>query len=334
MKKSTPSNRKTIRMITKNLIILLVLILVAILAMWAWFTKRTVDTADGLNVKCVIPDGIEIAVVAPDATPTDDDYTNNDKTFITIGEQDFIKDLVLSEVTSDGKTFYKPALIQSNGIAEPDLEAKWDKAVANENYLSFDLYVRSKATQTVSLTTNTKFTTAYPDKMTGEDAYNKSTEGSYSRDCIVGATRFSVVDYNDDKDGEIKLLWIPRPDIYFFNSDTSSGVALDVPETGEGSYDGITYKHKYYEVSSTTKTPKTIDSSSNLDYFKTSGINDDNEYVLPDKTEILDLNTKTGDDLYYTKCVRCNMWVEGEDSEDRLALVKGRFQIYLDLTIK
>lgn len=327
MKNSTASNRKTGRMIAKNLIILVVLVFVSILAMWAWFTNKSSATADGIDVKCDAPDGIEIAVVAPGATPTEKDYVKG-SIKISADKFSFMEDLVLSEVTSDGKTFYKPALIQSNGIASVDRDANWDKAVANENYLSFDLYIRSKSTQKVSLTNKSKFT-PLSSVLVGETAGNKSKEGDYSRDCIVGATRFSIVDYNDKKEGDLKLLWIPRPDIYF----NGTGVDLDVPETGESSYDGLTYKHNYYEVTDTSKTPKTIDSSSNLDYFKTSVINSDDEYALPEKTEIVKL-TKIGDDRFYTKCVRCNMWVDGEDSEDRLALVKGKFQIYLDLTIK
>ena len=327
MKNSTASNRKTGRMIAKNLIILVVLVFVSILAMWAWFTNKSSATADGIDVKCEAPDGIEIAVVAPGATPTEKDYVKG-SIKISADKFSFMEDLVLSEVTSDGKTFYKPALIQSNGVAYADTSANWDKAVANENYLSFDLYIRSKSTQKVSLTNKSKFT-PLSSVLVGETAGNKSKEGDYSRDCIVGATRFSIVDYNDKKEGDLKLLWIPRPDIYF----NGIGVDLDVPETGETSYEGLTYKHKYYEVTDTSKTLKTIDNSSSLDYFKTSVKNSDGYYALPAKTEIVKL-TKIGDDKFYTKCVRCNMWVDGEDSEDRLALVKGKFQIYLDLTIK
>lgn len=328
MKNTTASNRKTCRMIAKNLIILVVLVFVSILAMWAWFTNKSSATADGIDVKCDVPDGIQIAVVAPGATPTEEDYVEG-SIKISADKFSFMEDLVLSEVTSDGKTFYKPALIQSNEFAYPDVNEAWDKAVANENYLSFDLYIRSKTSYTVSLTTNSKFTTLHPDQLIGENAFNKSTEGNYSRDCIVGATRFSVVDYNDKKEGDLKLLWIPRPDIYF----NGTGVDLDVPETGESSYDGLTYKHKYYEVTDTSKTDKTINNKSGIKYFKTSKVNDNGEYVLPGKTEIAVLG-KTNDEKFYTKCVRCNMWVDGEDSEDRLALVKGKFQIYLDLTIK
>lgn len=321
MKNSTASNRKTGRMIAKNLIILVVLVFVAILAMWAWFTNKSSATAEGIDVKCDAPDGIEIAIVAPGATPAEKDYVKG-SIKISADKFSFMEDLVLSEVTSDGKTFYKPALIQSNGVAYPDTSANWDTAVANENYLSFDLYIRSKSTQKVSLTTNSKFT-PLSNVLVGETAGNKSTEGNYSRDCIVGATRFSVVDYNDNKKGDLKLLWIPRPDIHFYGT----GVDFNVSETD---YDGITYKHNYYEVTDTSKTPKTIDKDSNISYFKTSKVNDNGEYILPVKTEIAVLD-KTN---FYTKCVRCNMWVDGEDTEDRLALVKGKFQIYLDLTIK
>ena len=63
MKNSTASNRKTGRMIAKNLIILVVLVFVSILAMWAWFTNKSSATADGIDVKCDVPDGIQIAVV-------------------------------------------------------------------------------------------------------------------------------------------------------------------------------------------------------------------------------------------------------------------------------
>lgn len=316
-------------MIAKNLIILVVLVFVAVLVMWAWFTNNSSATADGISVECNAPYGVEIAVVAPGETPAEEDYVK-ESIKISADKFSFMEDLVMSEVTSDGKIFYKPALTQSNGIASADVNADWDNAVANENYLSFDLYIRSKSTQNVSLTTESKFTTLHPDQLTGENAFNKSTEGDYSRDCIVGAARFSVVDYNDNEEGDIKLLWVPRPDIYFYSTAGNSGVELDVAETA---YDGCTYKHDYYIVTDTSKTKKTIDKNSGLDYFKTSAKNSKGEYVLEGKTEILKL-TKIGDDKYYTKCVRCNMWVDGEDTEDRLALVKGKFQIYLDLTIR
>ncbi|MDO5124479.1 MAG: hypothetical protein Q4D44_07450, partial [Eubacteriales bacterium] len=252
MKNSTASNRKTGIMIAKNLIILVVLVFVAVLAMWAWFTNNPSATADGINVECDVPNGIEIAVVAPGETPTEEDFVT-ESIKISADNFSFMEELVMSEVTSDGKIFYKPALIQSNGIAYADVTAKWDKAVANENYLSFDLYIRSKSTQNVSLTTESKFTTLHPDQLTGETAFNKSTEGDYSRDCIVGAARFSVVDYNDKKEGDLKLLWIPRPDIYFYSTGGNSGVVLDVDETA---YDGCTYKHDYYIVTDESKTKR------------------------------------------------------------------------------
>lgn len=317
MKNSTSPNRHTGRMITKNLIILLVLLIVAILSMWAWFTNRQSADAGGINVECKAPDGVEIAVVAPGKTPKDEDFQDGG---IVIKDQAFLEDFELSEVTSDGVKFYKPALVQSNGMASPDLDADWDTAVANESYLSFDLYIRSKSSQVVSLTTNSKFT-ALSSVLTGENAGNKSDYGNFSKDCIVGASRFSVV--NSDL-SQRKLLWIPRPDLYF----SSEGIPSVTENVTKNQFDGITYKHNYYEVNGASKTLKTMDSS-----LVTTSSLIGSEYVLPQKTEIARLSVR-GDDGYYTNHVTCNMWIEGEDTEDRLALVKGQFKIILDLTIK
>lgn len=317
MKNSTSPNRHTGRMITKNLIILLVLLVVAFLSMWAWFTNRQTATADGINVECKAPDGVEIAVVAPGEVPTDEDFRDGG---IVIKDQAFLENFELSEVTSDGINFYKPALVQSNGMASPDLDADWDIAVANESYLSFDLYIRSKSSQVISLTTNSKFT-ALSSVLTGENAGNKSEYGNFSKDCIVGASRFSVL--NSDS-SQRELLWIPRPDLYF----SSEGTPSVTENVTNSQYDGITYQHNYYEVNGTVKTLKTMDSS-----LVTTSSLIGSEYVLPHKTEIARLSSR-GDDGFYTNHVTCNMWIEGEDTEDRLALVKGQFKIILDLTIK
>ncbi len=317
MENNTAPSRHTGRMITKNLIILLVLAVVAFLAIWAWFTSRQTVQAGGINIECNAPDGVEIAVVAPGETPEEADYKDGG---IIIKDQQFLEDFSLSEVTSDGINFYKPALVQSNGTASPDLDADWDVAVANENYLSFDLYIRSKSSQIVSLSTKSKFS-PLSSVLTGANCGNKSEYGDFSKDCIVGASRFSVV--NSDSTAR-ELLWIPRPDLYF----SSEGTPSVTENVTADQYDGITYNHYYYEVNGSQKTLKTLDSS-----LVTTSALIGSEYVLPKKSEIARLSIR-GDDGYYTNHVTCNMWIEGEDTEDRLALVKGQFKIVLDLTIK
>lgn len=336
MKNSTASNRKTGRMIAKNLIILVVLVFVAILAMWAWFTDKSSATADDLSVSCKFPDGIEIAIVphsdkeSEQMVPGDSDYKEGTIT-LTGDTHKFIKDLSLTEITSDGIDFVKPMLSQKDGVAEPDTSVDWETATPNERYLSFDLYIRSKGTPTVYLNKGSKFSTV-SDVLVGENAGNKSTDTNISRDAIVGATRFSI--YEDITNEGVttstrRILWIPRPDLYF----SSLGGASLAENVTKDKYDGESYKHTYW----TPQKVKTVMKDKNVTTSEAVTNSDGKtEYVLNKKTEITSLTTPQSFESgkYYVSKVVCNMWIEGEDTEARLALVKGKFNIDLNLTIK
>ena len=336
MKNSTASNRKTGRMIAKNLIILVVLVFVAILAMWAWFTDKSSATADDLSVICNAPDGIQIAVVphsdegSEQMVPGDSDYKEGTIT-LTSDTHKFIKDLSLTEITSDGIDFVKPMLRQENGVARPDDTVDWETATPNERYLSFDLYIRSKGITTVYLNKGSKFSTV-SDVLVGENAGNKSTDTNISRDAIVGATRFSI--YEDITSEGVttstrRILWIPRPDLYF----SSLGAASLAENVTKDQYEGESYKHTYWTPQ---KDKKVMDDKNVTTSKAVTNSDGKTEYVLNDKTEITSLTTPQnfGSEKYYVSKVVCNMWIEGEDAEARLALVKGKFTIDLDLTIK
>lgn len=332
MKNSTASNRKTGRMIAKNLIILVVLVFVAILAMWAWFTNKSSATADGISVECRAPDKLEIAIVPHSddpnnaVEPADDDFTSA----ITLKDQDFMEGLKkgFSEVTSDGVTFMQPPLLQSNGVAKPDdrQESVWRTATPNEKYLSFDLYIRSKGEHDVYLDAGSKFTTVSP-ALTGDNATNTiSNTKKISKDAIVGAARFSV--YTNDNTKTNKLLWIPRPDI-LFSAPGIGSESLQV-DVNKSDIDGDpTYKH-YYWSSQKVRTEFT-----DKDVLATSeSVN--GEFVLKDKKKIARLSQTESynNKVYYVTSVVCNMWLEGEDYESRKALVGGEFKVNLELTIK
>lgn len=334
MKNSTASNRKTGRMIAKNLIILVVLVFVAILAMWAWFTNKSSATADGINVTCNAPDGIEIAIVPHSdkvkIVPKDKDYKEGTIT-LNANDYKFIKELSLTEITSDGIDFVKPMLRQENGVAIPDDTVDWETATPNERYLSFDLYIRSKGTPTVYLDKGSKFSTLST-ILTGGNAGNKSTDLDISRDAIVGATRFSI--YEDITNEGVKtstrrILWIPRPDLYF----STSGAASLAENVTKDKYSGVTYKHTYW---TTAKEKKDMDASEVTTSEAVTDSEGNTEYVLNSKKQITTLGTAQVFDgvKYNVSKVVCNMWIEGEDSEARLALVKGKFTIDLKLTIK
>ncbi len=330
MKNSTAPNRKTGRMIAKNLIVLFTVALAGFCGIQAWFTDKSSAEADGINVECQAPDGIKIAVVKHnDPAPKDTEYTVGN---IKLNKTNckFLENLQLTEITSDGTDFYKPALIQTGGQAQVDTKADWSPAAANQHYLSFDLYIRSKSQYNIAIG---KKSTIKPDapQLTSQDGTgikNKSKYGNFSRDSVVGAVRFSVVDYKSAPPSK-KLLWLPAPNI-LLEQTTDAYTLSDDKENGDS------YSHVYYN----TKKEKITVSSTDVDsaFVVNDGFDGGKfTYELGQNQNIAQLkkSSDTDTDPYYGDygaMVTCNMWIEGEDAEARLALVNGKFKVNLVLT--
>lgn len=326
MKNSTAPNRKTGRMIAKNLIVLFTVALAGFCGIQAWFTDKRSAEANGIAVECQAPDGIEIAVVGHGApAPANDKYTVGN---ITLNKTNckFLEKLQLTEITGDGTFFRKPALIQSGGQAHVDTKAEWSEPTANEHYLSFDLYIRSKSQYYISIG---KKSTIKPDapQLTTQDGTgikNKSKYGNFSRDSVVGAVRFSVVDYKSAPPSK-KLLWLPAPNILLKQTTDEYTLSDDMPS-------GESYSHVYYD---TNRLQHTVSST---DVDKAFVVNNDGfdggkfTYELGQNQNIAQLNKSSENDQFYSAMVTCNMWIEGEDAEARLALVNGKFKVNLVLT--
>lgn len=324
MKNSTAPNRKTGRMIAKNLIVLFAVALAGFCGIQAWFTDNRSAEANGIEVECQAPDGIEIAVVGHDA-PAPTEYTTGN---ITLNKTNypFLEKLQLTEITGDGTFFRKPALIQSGGQAHVDTKAEWSEPTANEHYLSFDLYIRSKSQYNISIG---KKSTIKPDapQLTTQDGTgikNKSKYGNFSRDSVVGAVRFSVVDYKSAPPSK-KLLWLPAPNILLKQTTDEYTLSDDMPS-------GESYSHVYYD---TNRVQHTVSST---DVDKAFVVNNDGfdggkfTYELGQNQNIAQLNKSSENDQFCSAMVTCNMWIEGEDAEARLALVNGKFKVNLVLT--
>lgn len=337
MKNSTAPNRKTGRMIAKNLIVLFTVALAGFCGIQAWFTDKQSAEADGINIECQAPDGIEIAVVKHEDPAPKDDAAYKNTIELNSKNYSFIDDIKMTEVSSDGYTFYKPPLKQENGVASPILDvADWHLADSSVHFLSFDLYVRSKSKFDIYLDSKSKIS-PNANNLTGENADNKSDFGEsgdskgISRDCVTGAVRFSVANY---KTYETKLLWIPAPNIFLnVNSDTTQYSVNTDRRSGKS------YSHVYYEKDGSKWVKKSVfadDGSplgqvfvANSDGFTTKG---DYTYELGSKKKIMSLEKDTTQNGIYTGMVTCNMWVDGEDAEARLALVNGKFKANLVLS--
>lgn len=321
MKNSTAPNRKTGRMIAKNLIVLFTVALAGFCGIQAWFTDKRSAEANGMEVECQAPDGIEIAVVGHDApVPANDKYTVGN---ITLNKTNckFLENLQLTEITGDGTFFRKPALIQSGGQAHVDTKAEWSEPTANEHYLSFDLYIRSKSQYNISIG---KKSTIKPDapQLTTQD-------GNFSRDSVVGAVRFSVVDYKSAPPSK-KLLWLPAPNILLEQT-------TDVYTLSDDKENGDSYSHVYYNTKKEKKTVSSTDVDSAFVVNNKGFVDGKFTYELGKNKSIAELkkSSDTDTDPYYGDygaMVTCNMWIEGEDAEARLALVNGKFKVNLVLT--
>lgn len=330
MKNSTAPNRKTGRMIAKNLIVLFTVALAGFCGIQAWFTDKRSAEANGIAVECQAPDGIEIAVVGHGApAPANDKYTVGN---ITLNKTNckFLEKLQLTEITGDGTYFRKPALIQSDGQAHVNPNADWSEPTANEHYLSFDLYIRSKLQYNISIGQKSTIKPNAPQLTTqdGTVIKNESKYGNFSRDSVVGAVRFSVVDYKHDPPSK-KLLWLPAPNILLKQTNDEYTLSDNMPS-------GESYSHVYYD---TKKAQQTISDSKTDSAFVVNNkgfVDGKFTYELGKNQTIARLEKPSGthqeNDQFYSAMVTCNMWIEGEDAEARLALVNGKFNVNLVLT--
>ena len=328
MKNSTAPNRKTGRMIAKNLIVLFTVALAGFCGIQAWFTDKSSAEADGINVECQAPDGIEIAVVKHgDPAPTA--YTTG-KITLDKDNYPFLEKLQLTEITGDGTYFKKPALIQSGGQAQVDPDAEWSDPTANLHYLSFDLYIRSKSQYNIAIGKNSTIKPVAPQLTTsdGTGIINQSKYGNFSRDSVVGAVRFSVVDYKPATPAK-KLLWLPAPNILLEQTGDNYTLSDNV-ESGDS------YSHVYYD---TQKVKQTVSSTTDDKAFVVNhkGFADGKfTYELGQDKTIAELEKPSGtgqeNNQFFSAMVTCNMWIEGEDEEARLALINGKFNVNLVLT--
>lgn len=314
--------RDTKSLVMKNLIVMAVLIAIALTGVISWFTSKTEATADGINVTCEAPDGLEVAIVH---------HGSNEKLNYQAGKIDLTKceslsdlfsNLSFEELTSDGLHFYKPKLNQSGSTVTVDTTDKWldaeDYAYKNHSdgtsipYLSLDIYMRSKNAHTIVLGSDT-YIKPNSDKLNGADSGNKSELGDFSKDCIVGAVRMSTVVGNEPK------LWIPAPNIlYDYDKGT---VSTEIKDKNSESF-----KHKYWKVTDLKPSPNEQEAEGVI-------VNNKCNYEIGENDALNIALSQDNDDKLFKANFTLNIWVDGEDTEARQAMVGGKFTASIKLKI-
>lgn len=200
--------------ISKNLIMMLVVLAVILMAVFAWYTNVTEVTAEMTSISAATAEGVELALPNEDGSfPTSNESWTPNLDFAKSG---YLKDLV-KDITSDGQQFVMPNFEAAKGLKEgrtvitddvwvEGLSSKEalinDKANDDDqyNYISFDFYIRSKSPNinitgdsylaagselgidddgVITKDTSTGQITSAK-KLTGTSVYRKSTYGAAS----------------------------------------------------------------------------------------------------------------------------------------------------------
>ena len=251
---------------TKNLIMMLVLLVVILIAIFAWYTDQYAATAESTSISASAADNVELAVPEKvtvtedgvekqkDSFPKSNDSWKSKIEFKTSG---YLKDLV-KDVTSNGEQFVIPNFEAAKGLGEGRkviTDDVWTKGLSSKealtntkvndddqyNYISLDFYVRSKS-KNINVTADSFLaagselgydgTNADPNKaklLTGEDIYRCSSYGAAKGKS--GA--FSA----DAIVGALRVSLIGAP-VDGISTDDSTGI------TTETTFDGGTWANK------------------------------------------------------------------------------------------
>ncbi len=216
--------------ITKNLIMMLVMLVVIFIAIFAWYSNNDTVTASGTQISAKGADNVELALPKADGSfpISNDDWD----TTLKFEDSGYLKNLV-KDITSNGKQFAVPTFEAAKGLKDGRkviADGVWTdglssrEALINDstldddqyNYISFDFYIRSKI-KDVNITGESFLAAGseigYQDdehqeagakplvkKSETDSIYRTSSYGiaesqvgSFSSDAIVGAMRVSLV---------------------------------------------------------------------------------------------------------------------------------------------
>lgn len=210
MAKNPSRNRRFI--MTKNLIMMLVVLVVGLLAVWSWFTINKTVTANQIRIKADLPGEVSLAKAlktyengtlvneGPDVFSSSINFTS---------DYQFTKDC-----TGDGKTLLVPdfSVIKDKEEAIKkgrivNLNGPWEEALSNvevdaikaynpdekveARYMEFEFYARSRS-KSVTVMANSKLVAESGALNTYSDT-KKSSYGNFNVDGLVGAMRVALV---------------------------------------------------------------------------------------------------------------------------------------------
>lgn len=314
-------NSKKKFIIAVNLFLIFTLMTVSV---YSWFAAHVDNRVDAYDIQVQSDNALELSFDKETWGGT----LNLADLKSTDGKSAVLDTMKFVEVTSDGTTFRIPQLTQKTNYAEVNTSGTWTTAVANQDYLEFTVYMRSKDKLNVYLSSDSSASPA-SSVVTGVGCGNASTYASgddtFSKDCVVGALRVSY-----DNSAGTKYIWITNPEYHLNNKIGSSDYSMDTnagatsyatggTTAGSDFYWNNPKAHYYYSGNTCTTFTNAISELPNtISSVPTDGT-----------TLLATLNGTADSNGYYSGSVTFKVWIEGCDTEARRALVDGRFNLSL-----
>lgn len=310
-------SKKTTKLIIANSILLVFL---AIGFVYAWFATNYGNVVDGDQVEVIADSALEISFTGQDGSW---------KSYLNLSNSDSgvnFETLEFKDITGSGDgNFLRPALSQFGGYAQVDSDSAWSPTIENQDYLKFDLYMRSTDKLNVFLGDGSSVT-PLAEKLTGTyttqeaETNRKSSYGNFSKDLVAGAVRVSAVNSSTNH----LFSWIPCPNIYLKAGPSEAIDAYDIitNAVSSGTFEkGYSpYEHWYYSSAQSTDPVMLSEEKTVTGSIETAN----------DKTKLVTLDTLNGS--FYQDKVTIYIWLEGCDNEARRAFVGGKFKVSLSLS--
>lgn len=375
-------------LLAKGLMVLLALLIMVFAFTYSWYTSEPKVDASGISASIESTGDFEYAIgfynngtagsYKATAFTKDSSALNLESLKVYDGTSDnkdgqdaggyyhnynLLHDYKPIDVTGDGRTLIRPAMQYGNKeINMSSLD--YSIAEPNTQYISFDLYFRSKSTGVSIKLGDGSWAKGGCEvtsggSMTGANATNKSTYGDFSRDAIVGAVRIAFVPYDYSTDlGNIPatladyqqntpeflhnyamnetgaLVWLPRPDLHIVEPANGGLTGWTLTTNSTAADDKV---HKYYNIFNCQPAKTAAEggyASNNTKYHTTEAHNNtitpENLTAASQEFTTISNAVKIGD-YYYTK-VNVRIWVEGTDLEARRATSGGQFEVNFKFT--
>lgn len=289
--------------------LLIAILMLLIMAVFAWFSSSGGKAdANGISFHLGTGDSMDISLDGGKTFVNSIDLFSDEDQRI-ISESNKIKDkLNMEDITSDGKTFYRPVFNEENGQRIPNTAANWDYATQNRSYITETIIFRTDKKSDIFMGSGTQIITSCENDNkalasdNAADIGNKNSTYNFSNDCIVGALRISAV----DSDGNICFVCIPRSDVELVRNGNVVEMKLGNNVSSEAKI------HSYYSTNYQTDKGPVV--AENVIY----GFNG---------TQKIATTTFNADTGYYEATATVNIWLEGCDTETTRVLTGGKFKL-------